>query len=262
VSALFLPAALAAYVAGIWSGGMASLSRSEGSRRWAGLTTAAAWVLHAGAIVRAGLVAERLPLGNVAEYLLVFGWLVITLHLFVWFRLKVYGAGLVLPPLAAFAAFAAWALLPIVEVPVPVSRPGLLMFHAGAATIGMATLCVAFAMSVLYLIQDRTLKKRKRLGLMRRLPTLEACDRIGLYALLSGFVLLTVGIGTGVGVHTTIYHEGGGIGAKEIFPVLAWLVLAITLAGRTFLGYRGTRSAYLTITGFTLGLLTVLGMTL
>ena len=185
-----------------------------------------------------------------------------SLHLFVWFRLRVHGAGLVLPPLAALSAFAAWALLPLVAAADPgEATAGLLLFHTIVATLGMAILCLAFTMSVLYLLQDRALKSRKTLGLLERFPALEKCDQIGLHALVIGFLLLTVAIGTGVGVNAEL-GPAWSVGPKEIFPLLAWLVFAVTLAARTLLGYRGTHSAYLTIAGFTLGVLTVLGMRL
>ena len=51
-------------------------------------------------------------------------------------------------------------------------------------------------------------------------------------------------------------------GAKQIFPLLAWVVFLVVLLARTWLGYRGRKSALLTITGFLLGLATVVGMTL
>jgi ABC-type uncharacterized transport system permease subunit len=52
------------------------------------------------------------------------------------------------------------------------------------------------------------------------------------------------------------------MGPKQIFPVLAWLVFASILVCRPMLGFRGRKSAYLTIAGFALGLATMIGMTL
>jgi hypothetical protein len=49
-------------------------------------------------------------------------------------------------------------------------------------------------------------------------------------------------------------------GAKQTFPILAWLVFVRSRAAGARL--RRTASAYLTIAGFMLGLLSVLGMTL
>jgi len=44
--------------------------------------------------------------------------------------------------------------------------------------------------------------------------------------------------------------------------VVAWIIFAAILVARLKLGFRGRKSAYMTITGVTIGLLTVIGMTL
>ena len=126
----------------------------------------------------------------------------------------------------------------------------------------MAFLGLTFAMAVLYLIQDRALKKRRTLGLLKRLPPLRKCDQIGFRSLVVGFVLLSLGIGTGIAINTAVYQKIWIWSAKGTFPVLAWIVFAVILGARVTLGFRGRKSAYLTITGFALGVLTVIGMTL
>jgi ABC-type uncharacterized transport system permease subunit len=126
----------------------------------------------------------------------------------------------------------------------------------------MAFLGLSFAMSVLYLAQDRALKAKKNLHLLERLPSLQKCDEVGLRSLVVGFVLLTLGIGTGLVINTEIYEKLWVWGPKSLFPLMAWIVFAVILSARTLLGFRGRKSAYLTITGFALGLLTVIGMTL
>jgi len=77
-----------------------------------------------------------------------------------------------------------------------------------------------------------------------------------------GFILLTMGIGTGVVVNAEVHERLVVMGPKQIFAVLSWLVFAAILIFRPMLGFRGRKSAYLTIAGFALGLLTVIGMTL
>ena len=47
---------------------------------------------------------------------------------------------------------------------------------------------------------------------------------------------------------------------RQVFPVLAWLVFALLFYARSMRGLRGRKSAYLTITGFALGLMTILGL--
>ena len=82
--------------------------------------------------------------------------------------------------------------------------------------------------------------------------------------------MLTIGIATGVvwlldeagGDSLRLYERWWKVLAKLTFPLLAWLLFAAILLSRRFLGFRGRKSAYLIITGFALGLLTVVGMAL
>jgi ABC-type uncharacterized transport system permease subunit len=258
----FLSGALIGYIVSVVLAVLSTVYRSETARRGASILFPLTWLAHSAAVVRQGMAGGGIPLANVSQYLLVFGWALLTLHLYVWFRAKVYVAGLVLPPLAAVAAFFSLQLQPANALPAASQADPLFLFHTTVATVGMAFLGVSFAMSVLYLIQDRALKTRKTLVLLERLPSLERCDQIGFRSLIFGFALLSLGIGTGLVINTEIYQRVWVWGAKTTFPVLAWLVFAAILVARTSLGFRGRKSAYLTITGFALGVLTVIGMTL
>ncbi len=256
-----LPAALAGYVLGIVLTAVGTVQRSRLANRAASFVFLFTWVLHAVAILLIGIEADRIPLTNGFEYLVVFGWAISGLYLYIAFRHQFRMAGLVLPPLAALAIVGALVVShPIVK---NADGPGVgFLFHTSIATLGMAFLGVAFGMAVLYLAQDHALKSRSTPGLLQRLPALEECDHIGLQALIVGFVLFTLGIGTGIVINTGRHSELLSGGAKQIFPLLAWVVFLIVLLARTWLGYRGRKSALLTITGFLLGLATVVGMTL
>jgi len=258
----FLPIALVGYVGCILLATLATVYQSAGLRRAASVAFGATWVVHLAAVIQEGSLRGGTPLTSGAGYLLVLGWIVLTLHLFVWFRLQLDVTGLVLPPLAASATLLAWALLSGGAERPPVESKGWLLFHVTVSTLGMAILCVAFAMAVLYLLQDRGLKAKRRLSWMQRLPALEKCDRLGLQALVVGFLLLTIGIATGIVVNADLHERLWVPGIKQLLPVLAWLVFASVLTARTLLGFRGRKSAYLTIAGFALGLMSVLGMNL
>ncbi|MCP3982372.1 MAG: cytochrome c biogenesis protein CcsA [bacterium] len=256
----FLAATIFGYTAGIALAAVVFVHRSENARRLASIVFAVTWLLHLGAVVSAALSGGGVPLRNVSGYLLVLGFVVLTLHLYLWFRHRFDVAGIVLPPISALAAFGALQLPADNRGSVELSG-GWFLFHTVVSTIGMATLCVAFAMALVYLLQDRALKARQTLRLLERFPALEKCDRIGLQALVLGFLLLTIGIGTGLMMNAAAHGTLWVPGIKQIAPVLAWGVFGCVLFARLALGVRGRRSAYLTITGFALGLLTLLGMT-
>jgi ABC-type uncharacterized transport system permease subunit len=260
MTAMLLSAALVCYIVGIFLAALGTFQRADLARRAASPLFAMAWLVHLGAVIARGLATQRFPLASVAEYLLFLGLAVMTLHLLVSWGRGVHVAGLVLPPVAAAAGFAALALLGT-HAAAPVERShGWFLFHTTVSTLGMATLVVALAMSSIYLIQDRMLKSRRPLKILDRLPSLDRCDQVGFQALVLGFVLLSVGIGAGVVVNASRYQRLWVPGLKQTAPLLAWLVFAGVLGARFKLGFRGRKSAYLTIAGVMLGLLTVVGM--
>jgi ABC-type uncharacterized transport system permease subunit len=169
-------------------------------------------------------------------------------------------AGLVLPPLAALFALAAMELAGAGSG--STVRGGWFAFHTAVSTLGMASLGLASAMAVLYIVQDRALKAKQTLQLLERFPALTQTEHLGYQALVVGFVLLTLGILTGIVVNWGMQQRLWVPGVKQLAPLLAWVIFAIVLVARGALGFRGRKSAYLTIAGFALGLLTVLGMAL
>ena len=258
---ILLPAALAGYLLGVVLAAVGTVQHSRLANRTASAVFVITWVLHAVAILFIGIEAQRIPLTNMFEYLVVFGWAVSGLYLYVAFRHQFRIAGLVLPPLAGLATVAALAVSQSVGKAADGPNVGFL-FHTSISTLGMAFLGVAFGMALLYLAQDHALKSRSTPGLLQRLPALEECDHVGFQALIVGFVMLTVGIGSGIAINADLHSRFFSGGAKQIFPMLAWGVFLIVLFSRAWLGYRGRKSAYLTIAGFLLGLATVVGMTL
>jgi len=258
----FLPVSLVGYVLAIVAVTLRTVYRADAARRVASTCFVATWLVHLGGIVHEALRVGRVPPTTGAEYLLLLGWVVLSLHLLLWFRANVELSGLLLAPLAGVLCLAAMQWLGASAPRTERAVDGWFLVHTSISTIGMATLCVAFAMSVLYLVQDHALKTKRTLALLARLPSLERSDQLGHRALLVGFVLLTLGIAAGVVVIAEARARPVVVGAKLILPLLAWVVFAAILVARASFGFRGRKAAVLTITGFVLGLATVVGMTL
>jgi ABC-type uncharacterized transport system permease subunit len=261
MGSFFLATALIAYLIGIFLAVVGNVYHSERTQRGSVVALVGAWALHLAAVVERGISIGGLPINNAAEYLLMLGFAVLTVHLLIWARFRIDAAALVLPPIAAAMGFVALQLLGDRPLAVEPHR-GWTLFHIAVSTVGIAILCVAFAMSVIYILQDWALKNKRTLKMMSRLPPLDRCDRVGLRALWLGFLLLTVGIATGMVVNASVDRTWWTAGLKQTFPLLAWAVFAVILVTRTALGFRGRKSAYLTITGVMLCLLTVIGMSL
>jgi ABC-type uncharacterized transport system permease subunit len=258
---ILLPTALAGYVFGVVLAAVGTAKQSRTIHAFASVVFVATWVVHLVTIVKIAVDAGRIPLTNVFEYLLVFGWVVLGLYLYIGLRRRVPVAGLVLPPISALSTAVALALYEP-SVPEIVGPSIWFLFHTTISTLGVAILGVAFAMALLYLGQDFALKSHRAPALLHRLPSLQKCDRVGLESLIVGFILLTLGIGTGVILNSSRHSEFLSGGVKQVLPLLAWAVFFAVLLARTWLGYRGRKSAILTIAGFLLALASAAGMTL
>lgn len=216
-----------------------------------------AWILQTAAVAGHTVVRGTVPLDSLEDFLLMLSWVVLGFHLWLWFRRRLAGAVFVLPPISFVAAILAIVIpAPHLELP-SAQQTAWLYVHLALTLVGVACLSVAFAMSLIYLVQDRALKSKRPLAFLERLPSLETCDRVAFQAFLSGFGLFTLGIATGVilGIVTDRRYPAGS--PKEILAYLAWLVFALLFYARLSRGLRGRRSAYLTITGYALAILTI-----
>src|SRR5581483_5491513 len=69
---------------------------------------------------------------------------------------------------------------------------GWLFTHIALILVGYAALVLSFGASLLYLLQERSLKSKNVRGILSRLPALEIIDEIGFRSLLLGFPFMTL----------------------------------------------------------------------
>ena len=254
---------LAACTVGIVLTILATVNRSSAAKVGSTIALLTAALLQLAAIVLHARATGRLPMGNLADFLAALGWLVLVGYLVVDARWKVPALGMVLPPMAFFLSILGVVIPQKHSVVEPVmASKGILLFHTSLSTLGMAAFFVAAAMSLVYVLQDRALKRKRAGEWLQRLPSLDKADRAGLEALIWGFPLFTVGIATGIGLLAKEHDNVKLAITKPLFPILAWAIFAVVLGARLARGFRGRKAAYLTITGFLLGLLTVIGINL
>ena len=194
--------------------------------------------------------AGLVPVTNFTEGLSFFAWLMVGGYLLVQTRYRLAVVGAVVSPLAAALLLAAFLFYGDPEsIPVQYRSPWL-PFHITLAFLGNAVFALAFAISAIYLLQERLLKSRSPSGLIRRLPALEKLDRLNHELLVWGFPLLTLGIASGGVWAWNMYGAFWSWEPREVLSVVAWLVYAVLLQMRALGGLTGRRAAYGTIFGF------------
>ena len=215
------------------------------------------WALAAGFLVHTAAIAHRFavagtPVITFDQGLSFFGWLVVAIYLIVRRADRQTVIGAVVCPLAFLLTLGAVGMFQdgaAAVVPQEFRSPWLPV-HVTLAFLGNAVFALAFAISLVYLVQEHLLKGRRSGWMIRRLPSLEQLDRLNFQCLAWGFPLLTLGIVTGAVWAENATGRFWSWDPREILSALTWLIYAGLLQFRMTGGLRGRRAATLTILGF------------
>ncbi|PLX48612.1 MAG: c-type cytochrome biogenesis protein CcsB [Desulfobulbaceae bacterium] len=220
----------------------------------------AAGILHTITIVARYLAAGHTPLTTHHDTISFFAWSVTWAFLsFRWrYQIKNFGS-FVSPVILALMTVGLCSSKAITELP-PALQSVWLPIHASIAIAANGFLALGFCGGIMYLLQDRELKK-KRFGLFyHRLPSLEALDHLSQHCLTIGFPLLTLGIMTGSLWAKQAWGAYWQWDPKETWSLITWLLYASLLHQRFAIGWRGRRTAIMSIVGFMAVLFTLWGV--
>jgi len=124
--------------------------------------------------------------------------------------------------------------------------------HTISVIAGEAFFLMSAVVSVVYLIHERTIRNGSIHSSMSALPPLTVLDSI-LYSSLSyGFIAITIGMILGGLWASSAGLKFGHIAPKVITGALTWLVFALSIHQRFAIGWKGRRTAIITIIGFAL----------
>jgi cytochrome c-type biogenesis protein CcsB len=208
------------------------------------------FVCHTGVIALQLFKGGHVPVQNLHETLSTFGWAIVGVFLMFQIKFHLMVLGALVAPMATLAVVIASILPgPPVELD-PLFRGLWRTFHMGTLILGVAAFAIAFLVGILYLVQEKAIKDKKRGFFFRRLPSLNLLDSMGYSCLITGFPLLTFGIITGVIYAQMIRGRFWSWNHKEILAGITWLVYAALLHERLAVGWRGRRAAIMTIVGF------------
>jgi ABC-type transport system involved in cytochrome c biogenesis permease subunit len=163
---------------------------------------------------------------------------------------KTTSHGIVVFPLVFLLTFIAATGQQPILLTSPGVRSGWLFFHIAMIFTGYAALFVSFGASLLYLIQEHSLKSKKPGGMLSRLPALQVIDDIGYRSLLVGFPFMTLGLIAGTVIAESAYGRVNFLDPKILLSLLMWAVYMLMLYTRWNSGWRGRRAAYLATGAF------------
>jgi cytochrome c-type biogenesis protein CcsB len=215
---------------------------------------------HALAIAARSYNAGHIAVTTFDESLSFLALLLVGMFLAVQLRWSLVALGAVVSPLAFGLTLAAAAVYDGVRPLPPILHSAWLPVHIVLSFLGDAVFALAFSASLLYLVQERRLKARRAGGALRALPSLETLDRLNYRCLVWGLVLLTLGIVSGIIWAHTAWGRFWSSDPKLIFSLVTWVLYVVLLQGRMTAGWRGRWAATLTIAGFAVIVLSLVGV--
>ncbi len=226
------------------------------------LSTVVGFLFHTAALVADYVKAGHIPVTNFQEGVSFFSWTVVLVFLLLEYRYKILILGSFILPLV-FAAL----LYPALEGPEthdlsPLLQSSWLGIHVTLAFLGDAAFALAFAISIMYILQEKQIKSHRFGSTFRKLPSLEILDSMNHRVITVGFLLLTLGIITGAlwaRASLGSYIQGD---PREIWSLITWMIYAALLHGRLTVGWRGRRSAIMAIVGFGLLVFAFIGISM
>jgi cytochrome c-type biogenesis protein CcsB len=202
------------------------------------------------------------PVLTLKSALSFFAWTILGAYLVFHLKFRLMVLGSFIAPLVACLLIISSAI-PSTEVMVkPIFRSLWLTVHVSTSFVGNGMLAVTFVAGIMYLVQERQIKKKKLGTVYSRLPSLATLDSINHYSLIWGFCFLTIGMITGAIYAQYALGSYWRWDPKEIWSLITWLFYAALLHERLAVGWRGRRTAIMAIIGFVVLSFTFIGASL
>lgn len=223
-----------------------------------------AFGLHTTAMVLRGFRLNHCPVTNLYEATLFAMWSIVAVYLVLgmWPRLRFVGA-FASPILFGIGVFALMPNLDTVELERAARSnlpPAWTSVHAALMALSYGAFGLASIAALMYLTQEHNLKLHKLQAIFSRLPPIQRLEVIVARLLLSGFILLTLGLAIGAYDLTHLLNPHAYRGdPKIIWSGIVWLLYLGLLVMRWKFAQGGRRFALGAIGSFAFVLLTFWG---
>jgi len=130
--------------------------------------------------------------------------------------------------------------------------------HVITAILGFSAISISAAYALMYLLLYKNIKTNKFTTIFKRLPSLEILELLNYYAIIIGFVLLTIAIIIGFTWLPSAFPNFNYIDPKIISTMIVWSVYAIGIILKFRRNIIGKRFAKFSLYGFLFSILSLL----
>ena len=229
-------------------------TRAKGPRylRAAFALTVFAWALHVGAAIFRGVAAGRVPWANMFEFTLTATAIIVGVFLLVqvWQDLRFLGAFVVGFALIALGVATTNFYVDVIPLP-PALQSAWLVIHVFVASLGTGFFALGAALSIVQLLQARRAAGNAAgLKFLDTLPAADKLENLAYRLIVVGFVFWTFTLIAGAVWAERAWGRYWGWDTKEVWTFIIWTIFAGYIHARATRGWRGSRSAWLAIIGF------------
>jgi cytochrome c-type biogenesis protein CcsB len=212
--------------------------------------TVIAWLLHAGGTVFRGVAAGRVPWANMFEFSLTATAIIVGVFLVVqfWQDLRFIGAFVTGFTLLFLGVATVNFYVDVIPLP-PALQSYWLVIHVFVASLGTGFFALGAALSITQLLQASG--QTKRLKFLTTLPSAERLENMAYRLIVIGFVFWTFTLIAGAIWAEHAWGRYWGWDTKEVWTFIIWTIFAGYIHARATRGWRGSRSAWLAVIGFT-----------
>jgi cytochrome c-type biogenesis protein CcsB len=227
--------------------------------KWSYIILFVGFIFHTSFLAHQYYTLGTAPVISLKSTLSFFSWCIIGVYLVYQMRFGLMVLGSFVAPLALVLMIISIAIPGMESTVSPMLKSAWLTVHVGFIFIGDAMFVITFAAAIMYLIQERHIKKKTRGSFYSRLPSLETLDSINHHSLMYGFPFLTLGMISGVIYAQYALGSYWRWDPKEVWSLITWLSYAVLLHERLAVGWRGRRAALMSIVCFCILIFTFLG---
>jgi ABC-type transport system involved in cytochrome c biogenesis permease subunit len=246
-SVLWLRVAAGLYSFGLLDAIITVMRRREGLFRVALAAFGLGGLFQLVSIVELGMAQHQLPVSDIFETMSFCAWVITATFLAIYYRYKAGSLSVFIFPLVFVMTLIGALRTPVSTWSSPVIANTWLAVHVVAILLGYAALLFTAAASVVYLVQERQLKRKSVSSYLRVLPPLGTLDDLISKSLGAGFAFVT--IGTVIGSIWAFVEMGTRwIGDSSIaISFITWMVYLALVFFRVSSGWRGRKTAILSI---------------
>lgn len=218
--------------------------------------TIVGFVFHAAATVLRGVAAERVPFANMYEFSLTATLSIVAIYLLMQFFVDLRFLGVLITGLAVLFLGVTKVNYYVDIVPLPPALDSYwLVLHIMVAVLAVGFLTLSFGLSVMQLLQARRENQVKagQSGSLRFMSTLPNAVRLedSAYRMaIIGFVFWSFTLIAGSIWAERAWSRYWGWDTKEVWTFVIWVLYAGFIHARATRGWRGTRSAWLSVVAY------------